>query len=77
MTALCREFAISPKTEYKIFERHKEPGLEAMTDRSRRPWRSGNQLPAQVETAILHLKREKPHWGARKIRGQSITQAIS
>src|SRR3989442_2763189 len=60
MTALCREFAISRKTGYKIFDRYKESGLEALTDRSRRPWRYGNQLPQQVEAAILNLKREKP-----------------
>src|SRR6202165_3315290 len=68
MAALCREFAISRKTGYKIFDRYKESGLQALTDRSRRPWRYGNQLPAQVEAAVLNLKREKPHWGARKIR---------
>src|SRR5437867_2589011 len=68
MTALCREFAISRKTGYKIFDRYKESGLEALTDRSRRPWRYGNQLPQQVEATILNLKREKPYWGARKIR---------
>jgi putative transposase len=37
MTDLCREFAISRKTGYKIFDRYKEHGLEAVTDRSRRP----------------------------------------
>src|SRR6201987_5019595 len=68
MAALCREFAISRKTGYKILDRYKESGLEALTDRSRRPWRYGHQLPPQVETVILHLKREKPYWGARKIR---------
>jgi transposase InsO family protein len=68
MVALCREFAISRKTGYKIFDRYQESGLEALTDRSRRPWRYGNQLPQQVETAIVNLKREKTHWGARKIR---------
>jgi transposase InsO family protein len=68
MAALCREFAISRKTGYKIFDRYKESGLEALTDRSRRPWRYGNQLPQQVEATILNLKREKPYWGARKIR---------
>jgi hypothetical protein len=31
-----------------------QSGLEALTDRSRRPWRYGNQLPAQVQTAILN-----------------------
>src|ERR1700730_6476689 len=47
MTALCREFAISRKTGYKIFDRNKESGLEALTDRLRRPWRYGNQLSQQ------------------------------
>ena len=40
----------------------------ALADRSRRPVRYANQLPAQVEMLIIACKREKPHWGARKIR---------
>jgi putative transposase len=59
----CREFAISRKTGYKICDRYKESGLDALTDRSRRPWRYCNQLPLQVETAIVNLKQEKPHLG--------------
>jgi transposase InsO family protein len=68
MTYLCREFGISRKTGYKVFDRYKEHGLEALSDRSRRPVRYANQLPSQVETLIVSLKRDKPHWGARKIR---------
>lgn len=68
MSGLCREFGISRKTGYKFLERYKECGLEAFTDRSRRPYRYGNQLPFQVETAVVQLKKEKPHWGARKLR---------
>ncbi|MET4698868.1 transposase [Constrictibacter sp. MBR-5] len=68
MTTVCREFGISRKTGYKIFERYKDSGLEALTDRSRRPVRYANQLPGAIETLIVGLKREKPHWGARKIR---------
>src|SRR5580693_2996573 len=68
MTDVCREFGISRKSGYKIFDRYKEHGLEALSDRSRRPVRYANQLPAQIETLIVQLKAEKPHWGARKIR---------
>jgi transposase InsO family protein len=68
MTDVCREFGISRKTGYKIYDRYKEHGLEALTDRSRRPVRYANQLPHQLETLIVRLKSEKPHWGARKIR---------
>jgi transposase InsO family protein len=68
MTEVCREFGISRKTGYKIFARYKESGFEALSDRSRRPVRYANQLPPQIESLIVTLKREKPHWGARKIR---------
>ena len=68
MASLCREFGISRKTGYKIFERYEECGLEGLSDRTRRPFRSANQLPEQVEAAIVAAQREKPTWGARKIR---------
>jgi transposase InsO family protein len=68
MSDVCREFGISRKTGYKIFDRYKEHGLEALSDRSRRPVRYANQLPEPIEALILRAKREKPHWGARKIR---------
>jgi transposase InsO family protein len=68
MSEVCRSFGISRKTGYKIFNRYKESGLEALTDRSRRPVRYANQLPEQIESLVVRLKQEKPHWGARKIR---------
>ena len=68
MSEVCRSFGISRKTGYKIFNRYKEDGLEALTDRCRRPVRYANQLPEPVEAMIVRLKKEKPHWGARKIR---------
>jgi putative transposase len=68
MAVLCREFDISRKTGYKIFSRYKDCGLEGLTDRSRRPYRQGCQLPFQIENLILQLKREHPSWGAPKIR---------
>lgn len=68
MSQVCREFGISRKTGYKIFNRYQDEGLEALCDRSRRPVRYANQLPDQIERLIVETKREKPHWGARKIK---------
>jgi transposase InsO family protein len=68
MSLVCREFGISRKTGYKIFDRYKDHGLEGLTDRSRRSVRYANQLPHQIETTIIRVKQDKPHWGARKIR---------
>jgi len=74
MTDVCRSFGISRKTGYKILNRYKEHGLAALDDRSRRPVRYANQLPFQVENLIVNLKRDKPHWGARKIRELLVKQ---
>ncbi len=60
MAVLCREFVISRKTGYKIWDRYKDVGLEDLQERSRRPYRHANQLPFQVERAILQIKQEYP-----------------
>jgi transposase-like protein len=65
MTDVCREFGVSRKTGYKIFDRYKEHGLAALSDRSRRPVRYANQLPEQVESLIVRLEADKLHWGAQ------------
>src|SRR4249920_3528694 len=57
MAELCREFGISRKTGYKIFDRY---------------YRYAHQLPFQVENYILKVKREHTSWGARKIRERLI-----
>ena len=64
MAPLCAEFGISRKTGYKIFERYKDCGVAAFSDRSRRPYRQANRLPPQLEAVIVRLKREYPGWGA-------------
>ena len=68
MAPLCREFDISRKTGYKIFNRYKDIGLEGLSDRTRRPMRYANQLPFQIESRVVQLKKERPNWGAPKIR---------
>ena len=72
MADLCREFEISRKTGYKIFDRYKECGVQGLTDRSRRPHHYAHKLPFQVENYILNVKREHASWGARKIRERLI-----
>jgi len=76
MAPLCVEFGISRKTGYKIFDRYKDCGVQAFTDRSRRPYRQANRLPAPIEATIIRLKREYPDWGAPKIREKLRQQFI-
>jgi len=41
MAQLCREFGISRKTGYKIYDRYKECGIYGLADRIQRPYRYG------------------------------------
>src|SRR6266852_5108382 len=77
MAPLCAEFGISRKTGYKIFDRYKDCGVAAFTDRSRRPYRQANRLPPQLEAVIVRLKREYPGWGAPKIREKLRRQSTA
>lgn len=44
MAPLCREFGISRVTGYKTCNRYRECGLDALNDRSRRPYRNAHKL---------------------------------
>jgi transposase len=62
MSEVCREFGLSRKTGYKIFNRYKGQGLDALADRWRRPVRYANQLPGQVERLIIDLASRCRLW---------------
>ena len=74
ISELCREFGISRVTGHKLVDRYKQHGIEALSDRSRRPYRMANQLPFQVESLIIQIKKEFPNWGAPKIRERMLTR---
>ena len=65
---LCRRFRISPTVGYKWLARFAAGGAEALADRSRRPRHSPDRTAAEVEAAVVALRREHPAWGARKLR---------
>jgi transposase len=48
MSDVCREFGISRKTGYKLYDRDREEGPVALANCSRRPGRYAKQLLAQV-----------------------------
>jgi len=68
MAPLCREFGISRVTGHKIWRRYQESGSAGIQNRSRAPHSHPNSTPFEVERLIVRLKKEKPRWGAPKIR---------
>lgn len=69
MSDLCREFGISRKTGYAVLERYATRGAAGLYDTSRRPHSQPNATPDDVVSRILQLRRRRPTWGSRKLRG--------
>src|ERR1019366_3819485 len=76
LSRLCAEFGISRPTGYVWLKRYREQGVSGIEEHSRRPRRSPQQTSAPVEQRIVHLRRARPDWGARKLqhllRGEGI-----
>lgn len=64
---LCRRFGISPQTGYKWLARHEQAGRAGLADLSKRPKTSPRLTPADLEQAVLELRRQHPCWGGRKL----------
>jgi putative transposase len=73
-SALCKEYGISRKTGYKFVERYRQEGLRGMSDLSRRPQSSPNQLGEDVLLRIVRLHDSHPAWGPKKIRAIYLRQ---
>src|SRR5438067_2043676 len=72
-TELCRRYGISRKNGYKWLNRYRDTlafpnqGM-SFADHSRRPHRSPTAISDEVEAAIVELRRQRPHWGPKKLR---------
>ena len=72
-TELCRRYGISRKNGYKWLNRYRvelafADGRMSFGDRSRRPHRSPTAISAEVESAIVDVRKQRPHWGPKKLR---------
>ena len=68
MVALCEDYGISRKTGYKWLGRYRAHGPAGLVERSRAPRCHGRSMAPEVAEAIVALRRERPHWGPRKLR---------
>ena len=67
MTELCQRFAVSRKTGYKWLNRYQQEGLSGLQDQSRAPHVCQQQMPPDVQQALLDARRAHPTWGPRKL----------
>ena len=68
LSELCREFGISRPTGYLWLKRWQEQKTAGLEEKSRRPQHSPHKTAEAVEQQIIELRRQRPDWGARKLR---------
>ena len=68
ITDLCQEFGISRTTGHKFYNRYQELGYDGLYNMSRKPHNSPNQTHSAIVDLIVNTKKDKPTWGAAKIR---------
>jgi len=67
MTTLCARYGISRQTGYVLLRRYASEGVAGLCERSRAPLHHGRETAAEVVEKIVKLRREKPHWGPKKL----------
>jgi transposase InsO family protein len=68
LAGVCREFGISRPTGYLWLRRYQAAGVEGLCEHSRRPQQVPGRTGWEVEEQIVELRRQRPDWGARKLR---------
>ncbi len=68
MSALCAEAKISRPTGYYWLRQFVQYGTAGLANASRRPQRCPRQTPAEMEARVVALRRQRPDWGARKLK---------
>src|SRR5262249_14150314 len=53
---------------YEWLARYEAQGAGGLAPRSRRPLRSPGQLSGEIEDQIVAWRKQRPRWGAKKIR---------
>lgn len=67
VTEVAAEWKVSRQTLHTWLARYESDGLEGLGDRSHRPSRCPHQMHAELEAAVLEMRRARPYWGARRL----------
>jgi putative transposase len=69
MTELCQRYGISREGGYQLVRRFREIGIAGLLERNRAPLSHPNQTAPEIVEQVLALRRQRPSWGPKKLRG--------
>lgn len=74
LSELCREFGISRQAGYRWLQRYRKAGhdVHALDERSHRPLTCPHQIPEEIADLIVEMRKWRPTWGPRKLRGYLV-----
>jgi transposase InsO family protein len=64
---VASKVGVSRQTLHSWLVRYEAEGLDGLKDRSHRPVSCPHQMSAEVEAALLELRRSRPYWGPRRL----------
>lgn len=67
ITEVAASWGISRQTLHAWLGRYEAGGLEALTDRSHRPWSCPHQMDPDDEVMVWEMRRAHPGWGPVRI----------
>ena len=67
VTEVAARFGVSRKTVHAWLRKYEAGGLEGLADGSHRPRSCPHQMPAEVEVALVQMRRAQPSWGPRRL----------
>ena len=63
VTEVAAQWRVNRSTLHRWLARYELEGLEGLGDRSHRPQSCPHQMPAELEAAVLELRRQRSYWG--------------
>lgn len=76
VTEICKRYRVTRQTYYEYRRRYLADGIDGLEPRSRRPYRSPNQIDYDLEVEICMMRKDHPRWGARRIRDQLVLAGV-
>ena len=76
VTSVAARHGVSRQTVHRWLRRYAKAGLSGLVDQPPTPLSCPHQIPAEVEAAIVGLRREHPGWGPRTIGHQLAQQGV-
>ncbi|MEZ0054489.1 transposase InsO family protein [Mycobacterium sp. MAA66] len=77
ISQVAGKVGVSRQTLHAWLARYEAEGLDGLADRSHRPVSCPHQMPAQVEAAVLELRRSRPYWGPRRLVHELAKRKVS